>query len=44
MVKGVGFFIREFREIKEFRELNTNLPKFSKFSNLFITFVKKDGL
>ena len=45
--EGAEFlFNREFKEIKEFREYGViiKLPKFPKFSNLFITFVKKDGL
>ena len=33
---------REFKEYREFRV--SKFPKFSKFPNLFIIFVKKDGL
>ena len=45
--EGAEFlFNSEFKEIKEFREYGViiNLPKFPKFSNLFITFGKKDSL
>ena len=35
--------IRRLRKLK-FSTIFTNLPKFPNFSNLFITFVKKNGL